>query len=312
VKVTARDVETLRSFNRAYTRELGLLNDRFLQSPYSLAEVRVLYELAHGSGSTASDLRLTLDIDFGYLSRVLAALERAQLIKRSTSRQDRRKSEVALTKKGRAEFAKLEFRQRDEIRDLLARLGGSQRHRLLTTLEAAARALDEGKPDTRNIVVRHHRVGDMGWIVHRQALLYQQEYGWNEGYEALIAGIVSRFLEKYDALRERCWVAEVHDEIVGSVFCVKRTGTTAQLRLLYVEPHARGLGIGTRLVDECIAFARARGYSRMMLWTNSVLANARRVYERAGWTLVKEEPHMSFGKRLHSQVWELSLKEGRR
>lgn len=301
-----RHVENVRRFNRFYTRQIGVLNGGFLQSSFSLTEVRVLYEIAHRERTAASELIRDLGIDAGYLSRILRAFHRKGLVAKRTSSDDRRQIDLTLTVKGRREFGKLEMRQRVEVARMLQPLGPKHRLRLLHAMGSIERLLLQ--PILRpTVTLRDHRPGDMGWITHRQAILYNQEYGWNTEYEALIAEIMARFLRNFDPRYERCWVAECNCEIVGSVFCVRKSKTVAQLRLLYVEPSTRGAGIGSRLVNECIAFARARGYRKLTLWTNSVLHAARKIYERAGFQLVAEEKHHSFGKDLVGQNWDLKL-----
>ena len=301
-----RHVDNVRRFNRFYTRQIGVLNGGFLQSSFSLTEVRVLYEIAHRERTAASELIRDLGIDAGYLSRILRAFHRKGLVAKRTSSDDRRQIDLTLTVKGRREFGKLEMRQRVEVARILQPLGPKHRLRLLHAMGSIERLLLQ--PILRpTVTLRDHRPGDMGWITHRQAILYNQEYGWNTEYEALIAEIMARFLRNFDPRYERCWVAECNCEIVGSVFCVRKSKTVAQLRLLYVEPSTRGAGIGSRLVNECIGFARARGYRKLTLWTNSVLHAARKIYERAGFQLVAEEKHHSFGKDLVGQNWDLKL-----
>ena len=301
-----RHVDNVRRFNRFYTRQIGVLNGGFLQSSFSLTEVRVLYEIAHRERTAASELIRDLGIDAGYLSRILRAFHRKGLVAKRTPSDDRRQIDLTLTVKGRREFGKLEMRQRVEVARILQPLGPKHRLRLLHAMGSIERLLLQ--PILRpTVTLRDHRPGDMGWITHRQAILYNQEYGWNTEYEALIAEIMARFLRNFDPRYERCWVAECNCEIVGSVFCVRKSKTVAQLRLLYVEPSTRGARIGSRLVNECIAFARARGYRKLTLWTNSVLHAARKIYERAGFQLVAEEKHHSFGKDLVGQNWDLKL-----
>ena len=301
-----RHVENVRRFNRFYTRQIGVLNGGFLQSSFSLTEVRVLYEIAHRERTAASELIRDLGIDAGYLSRILRAFHRKGLVAKRTSSDDRRQIDLTLTVKGRREFGKLVMRQRVEVARMLQPLEPKHRLRLLHAMGSIERLLLQ--PILRpTVTLRDHRPGDMGWITHRQAILYNQEYGWNTEYEALIAEIMARFLRNFDPRYERCWVAECNCEIVGSVFCVRKSKTVAQLRLLYVEPSTRGARIGSRLVNECIAFARARGYRKLTLWTNSVLHAARKIYERAGFQLVAEEKHHSFGKDLVGQNWDLKL-----
>jgi DNA-binding MarR family transcriptional regulator/GNAT superfamily N-acetyltransferase len=304
----AQNVAAIRRFNRFYTRQIGVLNGGFLQSHFSLTEVRVLYELAHQERVTATALRQELGLDAGYLSRILRAFHRDGLIQRKTSPADARRTELSLTAKGRKEFGKLDVRQHADVERMLRALSSRERRQLLERLQSVERILGANSArSAQPYTLRAHRPGDMGWITHRQAILYHQEYGWDERYEALIARIMADFIERFDPKYERCWIAEREGEIVGSVFCVKKSKSVAKLRLLYVEPSTRGLGIGSRLVAECIAFARAKGYRKLTLWTNHVLLAARRIYERQGFQLVKEEKHHSFGHDLVGQIWDLKL-----
>jgi DNA-binding MarR family transcriptional regulator/GNAT superfamily N-acetyltransferase len=307
-----RSVARVRGFNRFYTRQIGVLNDGFLESPFSLTEVRVLYELSVRARCSATDLRHELGLDAGYLSRILRAFQRRGLIQRQTSARDARRSEISLTARGRTEFGRIEARQRADVERMLGALAPKSREQLLQRMQSVERILsaDTSATGTDAFTLRPHRPGDMGWITYRQAVLYHREYGWGERYEALIARIMAEFIENFDPRAERCWVAERDGEIIGSVFCVRKSKTVAKLRLLYVEPAARGLGLGTRLVDECIAFARSRGYRKLTLWTNSVLHAARRIYERKGFVLVEEKQHRMFGRPSVGQTWDLALKKG--
>jgi DNA-binding MarR family transcriptional regulator/N-acetylglutamate synthase-like GNAT family acetyltransferase len=302
----AERVAAIRHFNRFYTRQIGVLEERLLKSPFSLTEVRVLYELAHAEGLTATRLRAELGLDAGYLSRILARFEERGLLARAASEADGRQSRLRLTKKGRAVFAPLNAAADEEIAALLAGLSEGEQRRLAEAMRTIERLLSPPK-EAPAYVLRPPGPGDMGWIVHRQAVLYGEEYGWNEEYEALVAEITARFLRGFDPKRERCWIAERDGEIAGSVFLVKESEGTARLRLLYVEPAARGLGLGKRLVAECVRFARRVGYEKITLWTNDVLKAARRIYEAAGFQLVGEERHRSFGRDLVGQTWELAL-----
>ena len=302
-----RRVAAVRRFNRLYTRRIGVLHDGLLASPFSLTEVRVLFELAHTPDLTAKALRDELGIDAGYLSRLLRRLEDRGLIARSSSAADGRVAHLNLTAPGREQFRTLDARADEEVRELLAQLSVAQQRHLLAALRTIEQLL-AGEPSRREpYLLRQHQPGDMGWVVHRHGVLYAEEYGWDERFEALVAGVVASFIQRFDARRERCWIAERDGEIVGSVFVVKKSKTVAQLRLLLVEPSARGLGIGARLVDECIRFARQRHYRRMTLWTNHVLHAARRIYQKAGFQLVAEQPHDMFGRDLIGQTWELTL-----
>jgi DNA-binding MarR family transcriptional regulator/GNAT superfamily N-acetyltransferase len=296
---------SLRHFNRFYTAQIGAVDRDLLGSGRSLSEARVLFELAHNDELTASDFVEKLGIDAGYLSRMLSGFEKEGLLERRPSPKDRRVSLLALTKKGRAVFAALDRLSQDAAEALLQPLGEAQQKRLVGAMRDIE-AILAGR-ETKTITLRDHRTGDMGWIVSRQALLYEQEYGWNNEFEALAAEIAAQFIRNFDPEREKCWIAERGGEIVGSVFLVRDTDKVAKLRLLYVEATARGTGLGSRLVEECIGFARAKGYARLDLWTNNPLTTARRIYERAGFRLVKGEPHHSFGHDLIGQHWSLGL-----
>ncbi len=300
------DVAAVRAFNRFYTQKIGILSDAPLKSGLSLTESRVLYELAHRKSPTASEIKRDLGLDQGYLSRILRRFEKQGLLKRTQSATDRRQSRIALTRKGRAFFARIDRTWQQATSALIEPLAGARRHELVAAMERISALLSDDSSATA-FVLREPRVGDMGWIVHRQAVLYATEYGWTAEFEALVAEIVAAFIRDFDPERERCWIAERHGEIVGSVFLVKGGEKTGKLRLLYVEPSARGLGIGAALVDACIAEARRTGCERLVLWTNDILVSARKIYEAAGFRLVGEEPHHSFGKDLVSQDWELAL-----
>jgi DNA-binding MarR family transcriptional regulator/GNAT superfamily N-acetyltransferase len=304
-------VAAIREFNRFYTRQLGVL-DRYLDSPFSLAEARVLYELRYReTPPTASDLTRELRVDAGYLSRILRGFTRRGLITRATSADDARRAHLALTRKGRAVFDPLDRQSSREVRALIQAVPDTKRGAVIDAmrtiqgaLAGSAKAETSGAP---TFSLRTHRPGDMGWIIHRHGILYAQEYGWDERFEALVARICADFIDNFDPDRERCWIAERNGEILGSIFCVKKSRVVAKLRMLLVEPSARGLGVGTKLVDECIAFARANGYKSMTLWTQSNLDSARRIYQRAGFTLSSEEKHHSFGHELVAQNWDLQL-----
>jgi DNA-binding MarR family transcriptional regulator/GNAT superfamily N-acetyltransferase len=300
-------VDAVRRFNRLYTRRIGALRAGLLDSPFSLAEARLLYELAHRECPAAADLARDLGLDAGYLSRLLRGLERRRLISRERSKSDARQSLLSLTAAGRRTFATLDARSSAEVRALLGKLSDAGQRRLVGAMRDVERLLGAAPEPKAPYLLRPHRPGDMGWVVHRHGALYAQEYGWDERFEALVATIVAKFIDDFDPQRERCWIAERDGEIVGAVFLVKKAPTVAQLRMLYVEPGARGLGIGKRLVDECERFARDKGYRKLVLWTNSVLHAARHIYETAGYRLVAEEPHHSFGHRLVGQNWELKL-----
>lgn len=300
-------VGAVRRFNRRYTKQLGLLEKGLLRSPFSLTEVRVLYELTYGDKTTATELGKSLGLDAGYLSRILAGFQRRRLIRKQASPADGRQALLALTKKGRTVYAGLDERANEQIRTMLDALSPADQGRLLDAMQTVEEILGPRAEARVPYVLRPPQPGDLGWVVHRHGVLYAQEYGWNERFEGLAAGIVSAFVENFDPQRERCWIAERDGAPVGSVFLVKKSKTVAQLRMLLVEPSARGLGIGARLVDECTRFARQAGYKKIVLWTNSVLASARRIYEHAGYTLAGEEHHDSFGHGLIGQTWELVL-----
>jgi len=303
----ARRVAAVREFNRFYTSRIGVLDEGYLSSRFSLTEVRVLYELAHRGSVTASELGRDLGIDAGYLSRILRGFARRGVLARTAARDDARKSMLRLTPRGKAAVAPLEAKARDQIGVMLHSVPAAEQERLVASMRAIERGLRPGPRATPKVTLRSHRPGDMGWVVERHGALYWQEYGWDESFEALVAEIVAKFITHLDPKSERCWIAEVDGERVGCVFCVRKSKTVAKLRLLLVEPQARGLGVGSRLVVECIRFARAAGYRELTLWTNDVLVAARRIYERAGFELVESEGHRSFGKALVGQNWVLRL-----
>ncbi|KRC73054.1 MarR family transcriptional regulator [Achromobacter sp. Root83] len=296
--------EAVRSFNRYYTRQIGVLHEHLLESEFSLTEVRILYELAHRQGLTSSDLCQELGLNAGYVSRVISGFEKKGLVGKSRSPNDARAIQLNLTEQGRKVFEPLNQASRKEVSAMLARLPELRQAQLLDAMARIRALLD---PTEKSYVLRDPYPGDLGYVIHRQALLYAQEFGWNNEYEALVAEIVSKFVREFKPARERCWIAEKDGKVVGSVFIVEQDAATAKLRLLYVDPAARGLGIGSRLVDECLRFARQAGYARMVLWTNSVLTDARRIYDRAGFALVEEETHHSFGKDLVGQVFARDL-----
>jgi DNA-binding MarR family transcriptional regulator/GNAT superfamily N-acetyltransferase len=310
-------VADVRAFNRFYTQKIGVLDEGLLASPWSLAEVRVLWELAHREQPTASALGQALGLDAGYLSRMLRKLEGKRLITRRRSTVDRRQSLLGLTARGKQVFAGLDARSSNEVRQLLKPLDAGAQQRLVSAMGTIEGLLGDGtatQPSgpTRTApiapyLLREPRPGDLGWIVQRHGALYAEEYGWNDAFEALVARIVADYVAERQPTRERCWIAEHRGENVGCVFVVAHGKAVAKLRLLLVEPKARGLGLGARLVDECVRFARQAGYRRMVLWTNSVLVAARRIYERAGFRLVEEARHHDFGPELVGQTWELRL-----
>jgi DNA-binding MarR family transcriptional regulator/GNAT superfamily N-acetyltransferase len=303
-----RTIDTVRGFNRFYTRQIGLLGEHVFESPFSLSETRVLYELSHRDRPTASELCKDLGLDAGYLSRMLRRFEAKRLIARTSSPTDGRQAHLRLTARGRTTVAPLERRARSEVGSMLGKLSAAERRRVVDAMSTIERALGGPAAAPAPYTLRAHQPGDMGWVVHRHGALYAQEYGYNEAFEALVARITADFLDRFDAKRERCWIAEKDGAIVGSVFLVSKSKTVAKLRLLLVEPSARGLGLGRRLVDECVRFARQAGYRRLTLWTHSQLTAARRLYQEAGFTLVHHEAVHSFGQDLVDEVWELALK----
>jgi DNA-binding MarR family transcriptional regulator/GNAT superfamily N-acetyltransferase len=300
-------IAAVRRFNRFYTRRIGVLREGLHESPFSLTQSRVLYELAHRPPLTASALARDLTLDAGYLSRILRGFEAQGLVERTQSEADGRQSFIVLTEAGRAAFAPLDRGSRDEIGGLLATLTEPAQRRLVAAMETIGELLGEAPARQEPYRLRPHQPGDMGWIVHRHGVLYAEEYGWDESFEALVAEVAAAFIKSFDPRRERCWIAEKDGEIVGSVFLVRKSDEVAKLRLLYVEPSARGLGLGRRLVDECIRFARGAGYRRMTLWTNSILVAARRIYETTGFDLIASERHHSFGHDLVGETWERDL-----
>lgn len=300
-------IAAVRYFNRFYSQKIGVLEGGFLQSAFSLTEVRVLYELAHQDTPTATQLVRELDLDQGYLSRILSDFAQRGLITKTPSATDARQQHLSLTTKGKKVFAPLNQRQSEVVAAMLGDLSSAEKHKLLDAMNTIVGILGVRSRTDTSYILRTHEHGDMGWVVHRHGLLYFQEYGWNEEFEALVAEIVSHFLRHFNPQRERCWIAEKEGEIVGSVFLVQHSETVAKLRLLLVEPQARGLGVGTRLVNECIRFARQRQYQKITLWTNSVLVTARRRYQEAGFQLVHEESHYSFGHDLVGETWEFPL-----
>jgi len=304
--VPAERVDAVRAFNRFYTRRIGALGEHLLDSPFSLAEMRVLYELAHRRAPTASVLAGDLGLDPGYLSRILQRFRARGYLQREASRADARRRHLRLTPRGRRVFAPFEARARREVRAMLGRLPSSHQADVIGAMRAIERSLD-GAPSADAVRLRPHRPGDMGWVVHRHGALYAEEWGYNHEFEALVARIVADFLEDFDPSGERCWIAERDGAIVGSVFLVRKSKTVAKLRLLLVEPSARGLGVGRRLIDACVGFAREAGYQKMTLWTQSHLAAARRLYEYAGFHCVKRVKHRSFGKHLTAETWDLAL-----
>jgi len=300
-------VEAARRFNRFYTRQIGVLHEGAYASPFSLTEVRVLYELAHRDKPTATELRRELGLDAGYLSRMLRGFEKRGLVAKTRSAADARQRHLALTAQGRKVFAPLNARSHAEVAAMLSDLSPPAQARVVAAMQTIERLLGKHPDPSVPCRIRPPQPGDLGWVVHRHGALYAREYGYDERFEALVAGIVANFVQHYDAKRERCWIAERDGEIVGCVFLVKHSPTVAKLRLLLVEPTARGSGLGTRLVSECVGFARQAGYRTLTLWTQSELRAARRLYQTAGFQMVDQERHTSFGKDLVAETWNLEL-----
>ena len=301
------NIDAVRRFNRFYTKQIGVLQERFLRSPFSLTEARIVYELAQHKRITATELSSELGLDPGYLSRILQNFAKQRLISRKRSSTDGRQSIVSLSQQGKEAFATLNDNSRVEVRTMLRALPAHNRKNLVKAMQTIEKIFGTQPEERASFILRTHKAGDMGWVVHRHGVLYSDEYGWDEEFEALVATVVANFIQNYNPKREKCWIAEIHGEIVGSVFLVRKSETVAQLRLLLVEPRARGLGVGTRLVNECIQFAKRVGYRKITLWTNNVLLAARHIYEKAGFHLVREEPHHSFGHDLVGETWELRL-----
>jgi DNA-binding MarR family transcriptional regulator/GNAT superfamily N-acetyltransferase len=303
-----RQVVAVRRFNRFYTQRIGVLEEGLLKSAFSLTEARVLYELANREQPAAADLCRDLGLDAGYLSRILARFVRQGLLAKSAGEPDGRRRRLSLTDDGLAAFAALDAASRDEVVALLEAVSPAGRGHLLAAMATVERLLGGGGPVPVPYILRPPRPGDLGRVVSRHGALYAEEYGWDDSFEALVAGIVADFAKSHDPRREACWIAEREGEAAGAVFLVRQSDAVAKLRLLYVEPEARGLGIGARLVDEAVRFARRAGYATLTLWTNDILAAARHLYEAAGFRLVREELHHSFGRDLVGQDWELDLR----
>jgi DNA-binding MarR family transcriptional regulator/GNAT superfamily N-acetyltransferase len=310
-QVPAARVAEVRAFNRFFTNAIGVLREGLLGSPYSLTEARVLFELAQRRDTEIAELRRALDIDAGYLSRLLGQFAADGLITKTRSSVDARRQVVRLTRHGRRAFARLDARSTAQVEALLGRLTEENQRRLVTAMTVIQATLQQRSPP-EVYVIRPPRSGDWGWIIHRHGTVYADEYGWDESFEALVARIVADYIDHRDSRREAAWIADIDGEPVGSVLCVRRDDHTAQLRLLLVDPDARGLGIGTRLVHECLRFATRAGYQQLVLWTNDVLHDARRIYQRAGFHLVAEEKHHSFGHDLVGQHWAIDLTSRRR
>jgi DNA-binding MarR family transcriptional regulator/GNAT superfamily N-acetyltransferase len=302
-------IAAVRRFSRFYTRQLGLLQEHLVETPYSLSEARVLYELAHRDPVTASALAADLDLDHGYLSRILRRFGDDGMIAKKRVPDDGRQSLISLTAKGRKAFAPLNKGSHDQVAELLGKLSGADQTRVVAAMGTIEHVLGASPdaPAPEPIILRPHRPGDMGWVTSAHGALYAQEYGWDITFEALVAKITAEFIENFDPKREHCWIAEMNGERVGSVFVVRKTDEIAKLRLLIIDPKARGLGLAKRLVDECLRFAKGAGYTSMTLWTQSTLLAARAIYAKAGFRLTGEEPNHSFGVDLISETWDRDL-----
>ena len=304
------EVEGVRSFNRCYTKTIGALREGLLSSPFSLTEVRILYELAHRKTATASELCTELGLDAGYLSRLLRGFTSRKLVEKTRSTKDGRQSLLRLTTTGQQEFEKLNAQQNQEVTALLQTLPPAKQELFVASLRTAQQLLEgsTASSDENSYILRSYHPGDLGWVVHRHGALYAKEEHYDEHFEGLVAQIVADFVENFDSKRERCWIAERNGEIAGFVFLVKKSEAVCKLRLLLVEPWARGLGIGGRLIAECVRFARQTGYKKMALWTQSDLLPARHLYKKAGFRLLASKPHDSWGRKtLVSETWELKL-----
>jgi DNA-binding MarR family transcriptional regulator/GNAT superfamily N-acetyltransferase len=300
-------IAAVRGFSRFYTSKLGIIEPKLLDSPFTLQEARIIYEIAHRPACTATDLTRGLGLDPGFLSRTLQALQRRQIVARKPSKDDGRVNELSLTAKGRAASVELERRSREEVGKLLAGLDEAQRAAIVSAMTTIEQTMEPPVQKPPGFLLRSHRPGDIGWVISRHGAIYAKEFGWDISFEALVAEIAGKFLTSYDPLREHCWIAEVAGEPVGSVFLVRASDDVAKLRLLLVEKKARGLGVGRALTEQCIRFARERGYREITLWTQSMLLAARGIYQAAGFRRVKEEPHHSFGVDLVGETWELTL-----
>ncbi|HET7123639.1 MAG TPA: helix-turn-helix domain-containing GNAT family N-acetyltransferase [Bradyrhizobium sp.] len=300
-------IAAVRGFSRFYTRKLGIIEPKLLESPWTLQEARIIYEIAGRQSCTATDLVRALGLDPGFVSRTLQALQRRQIVARKPSKTDRRVTELALTARGRAAFADLDSRSRDVVASLLGKLDNGERATVVNAMATIEHTLEPPAREPAGFLLRSHRPGDIGWIVSRHGAIYAQEYGWDISFEALAAEIAAQFIRSYDPAREHCWIAELGGEPVGSVFLVKASDEVAKLRLLLVEKKTRGLGIGRALTEQCIRFARQAGYTSITLWTQSILVAARGIYQRAGFRRVKEEKHHSFGVDLVGETRELTL-----
>ncbi|MEK4513250.1 GNAT family N-acetyltransferase [Paenibacillus anaericanus] len=300
-------IHTVRHFNRFITRNIGVLQEGLLHSPYSLTEVRIMFELAHRDNPTASDLTKELGLDAGYLSRILARLEQQGLIVKVRSETDGRQRILQLTPEGKEVYLPLNERSNEEVAEMLSELSEGDQVQLFKAMQTIEKLLTKDFKYSKPFILRPHEPGDMGWIVHKHGVLYAQEYGWDERFEASVLQIATEFINNYNPKQERCWIAEMNGEIVGSIVVVQESDTIAKLRLLIVDPKARGMGLGTRLVEEAIQFAKRAKYQKLVLWTNHVLKEARHIYRKAGFTLVAEEKHSNYGPEVIGETWELIL-----
>jgi len=301
-------IAAVRQFSRFYTRKMGVLREGIYSSPFSLGQVRVLFEIAHRTDPTSTQIAEDLGLDAGYFSRLLRDLEKQKLIKRTPSATDGRQSLLSLTTSGEKTFAKLSDRADAEVQTVLRNLSSADQRRLTGAMSLIQRLLEDSSKENQCFFLRLHQPGDMGWVVHSHGLLYSSEHGYDDQYETTVAEIVAKFLRHFDPKRERCWIAEKDGENVGSVFCVKESKTVARLRLLLVEPKARGLGIGAQLVTQCVKFARQAAYRKIILWTQSDLHAAREIYKKSGFRCVRKEQHSSWGRNLAGETWELILR----
>lgn len=305
------EIALIRAFNREYTRRIGALCEGYLDSPFSLTEARVIYEIAQREGMTATELVERLGLNEGYVSRIVKRLEARGLLQRQASTMDGRRRHLRLTPAGKRQFMMLNRRSQQQVQAMLSSLDAERRRVVVSSMRALRAALESDRGTkaaaASSVTLRPHQPGDIGWVIGQHGRLYAQEYGWNLEFEALVAEIAAKFLRRFDPTRERCWIAERDRQRLGCVFLVAKNRSTAQLRLLLVVPEARGAGLGRMLVSECVRFAREAGYRKIVLWTQKNLAAARHLYAEAGFRKVAEEPHHSFGKDLISETWELSL-----
>jgi DNA-binding MarR family transcriptional regulator/GNAT superfamily N-acetyltransferase len=300
-------VSAVRRFSRFYTRKIGLLQDGLLESPFSLTQARILYELAHRQEATATEIAAALGLDHGYLSRTLRGFDEQGLIDRRRARDDGRQIVLSLTTKGRKAFATLDHRSQRDMGVLLHNLGEGDQARVVAAMDTIEKLVGENGATQASVVLRPHRPGDIGWVVSAHGSLYAREYGWNISFEALVAEVAASFIRNFDPAREHCWIAEMDGEPVGSVFLVRESDDVAKLRLLIVDPKARGVGLGRRLVKECIGFAQEKGYRHITLWTQSILLGARHIYKSAGFRCIGSKPHDGWGMPLLGETWQLDL-----